>query len=442
MLKDKSVCVMGMGYVGLTLAVVLAEKGYSVCGVEINRDTVLKLNEGMPPFHEEGLTLRLKRQLARGALKVVASVPEDNFGCYIISVGTPLLSGQKVPNLDYIKNVVVDVAKRIKPGTLVCLRSTVPVGLTRGQVMPVLEEVSGLKAGKDFALAFTPERTIEGKALQELVENPQIIGGLTPNCAERAAAFYLRITPTLIRVGSLEAAELCKIVDNSYRDVRFAYANELAQVSERLGLDIAEVISACNTHYPRNNIPVPSPGVGGACLSKDPYILAYFASRAGYTPNLILEARRINEDITVQIIDRIASALKSAGKSIETARVAIAGFAFKGNPETSDLRDSTTLWLLRDLKNRGCRQIVGYDPVIDAEVLVGLGVEACEFIDDAVVNSDVLLIANNHRSYREWDVAALASKMARPSIIFDGWRMLDRGFVDSIEGLTYMGVGV
>ena len=435
------VCVMGMGYVGLTLSVVLAENGYDVWGVDINEEIIKRLKKGKPHFFEKNLAVRLKHQLIEKEMHFVTKAPHIPFSVMIIAVGTPLKKGTNLPNLSYIDKVVDDVAELIQSGCLVCLRSTVPVGLTRSKVLPILEQKSGLKAGKDFYLAFTPERTIEGKALEEISENTQIVGGLTESCAEKAAAFFHRVTPTIVKVSSLEAAEFVKIVDNTYRDVRFAYANEIALISERLGMDVDEIIHAANIHYPRNNIPVPSPGVGGACLSKDPHILIELSKKTGYYPKLIAEARRINEEYPGLIVKRIKDTLKKMGKELNKANILIAGFAFKGNPETTDLRDSTTLWLLREFKTASSCVIKGYDPIVEEVEIMRLGVETVT-LPGGFNMIDVLIIANNHKSYRDWYISDLISKMNKPAIIYDGWRMLDKEIVESFEGIVYLAPGL
>ena len=435
------VCVMGMGYVGLTLSVVLAEVGYDVWGVDINNEIVNKLNKGEPHFFEKNLAVRLKHQLKEKKLHFVTKAPDIFFSVIIISVATPLKKGTKVPNLSYIDQVFDDVAQLIQPGCLVCMRSTVPVGMTRSKVLPILEEKTGLKAGKGFHLAFTPERTIEGKALEELRENPQVIGALTEKGTEKAASFFLRITPTVVNVSSIEVAEFAKIIDNSFRDVCFSFANEMALISEHLGLDVYEVIHAANVNYPRNNIPVPSPGVGGACLSKDPHILIDFSKKSGYHPNLIAEARRINEEYPGLIVKRIRDTLKKLGKELDKATILIAGFAFKGNPETADLRDSTTLWLLREFKYISSCVIKGYDPIVEEAEIKELGVETVT-LSGGFNMIDVLIIANNHESYKDWYIPNLVSKMNKPAIIYDGWRMLDKEIVDSFEGIVYLAPGL
>ena len=440
MVHLEEVAIIGMGYVGLTLAAVLAKKGYHVSGIETDGAVLHKLREGEPHFKETGLQSLLRHMQRIGRLEVLDVLPKRLMDAYVISVGTPLLKGSKEPNIDYIQNAITDVAEHMHPSALVMLRSTVPVGLSRNLVVPKIESVSGLKVGTDFSYAFAPERTIEGKALIELEQNPQIIGGYDERSVALASDFFRPITPTILAVSSIEAAEMIKIIDNTYRDVRFAYANEVALLAEKLGLDAAELISAANTHYPRNSIPVPSPGVGGACLSKDPHIMRYFSLRHGYDPRLIKEARDINERIPQHIVDRVQDVLAGYGKELASSKVFVVGFAFKGEPETSDLRDSTTLWFLDELK-RHVATVHGYDPVVPGTELARLGVTPCS-LEEGIGGADAVFFMNNHRSYAALDPYALTQKMRKPAVFYDAGRMFQKQAFEGEEGIRYLGVGL
>jgi UDP-N-acetyl-D-mannosaminuronic acid dehydrogenase len=442
-MNKKVIAIMGMGYVGLTLSVVLARKGFKIYGVETNKEVVKNLKAGIPHFHEKQLKTLLIQQQRLENLNVSESLPEEKIDVYMICVGTPLNKETKEPNLNYIRNVISDVAKHMDRGSLVILRSTVPVGASRSIVIPSLERGSGLKAGEDFSFAAAPERTIEGKAIQELEENSQIIGGFDEKSVSLASDLFRILTPTIVRVSSLEAAEMIKILDNSYRDVRFAYANEIANICERLNLDATELIKAANIHYPRNNIPVPSPGVGGACLSKDPYILIDFAKKSGYYAKLIKESRRINEQLPGEIVKRIKTRLEQAGKDIKNVKIFIGGFAFKGHPETSDMRDSTTLWLLDELKKHtDVVNIYGFDPVVDKKQLEGLGINVCSTLEEGYSDADLVMFLNNHRSYLELNPFEICSSMKKPAIFYDAWRVFEAELFKNIEGIEYISVGL
>ncbi len=440
--EKEQICVMGMGYVGLTLSVVLAEVGYQVTGVDIDEEMVSTLNKGTPHLYEKNLALRLKQQVKKGTVEFFTEAPKNYYHSIIISVGTPLKEGSKEPNLSHLQQVIEDVAGLIQRGTLVCMRSTIPVGCTRNDLLPVLEQESGLKAGQDFFLASAPERTVEGKALQELRENSQIIGGVTDQCADRAANLFLKLTSTVVTVSSLEVAEFSKIIDNTYRDIKFSFANEMALISEKMGIDIHEVITAANVHYPRNSIPVPSPGVGGACLSKDPHILIDLAKKLDYSPDLVSEARKINENYPRLIIERIINEYSQVGGKIDNALVLVAGFAFKGSPETADLRESTTITLIDELRKVANCSIRGFDPVVVKADLESIGEIEVVDLKDGFKDVDILILANNHESYRDWDISEALKEMQRPTIIYDAWRMLDKNVVKEHKDVLYMSPGL
>ncbi len=434
----KNICVLGLGYVGLTLGIALSEKGFNVYGVEINREVVEKLKRGETHFFEANLNDYLKEQLGKN-LTIYEKIPPKEIDAFIICVGTPLKNGTRKPNLGCINNVIKEVGKNLKEGTTVILRSTVPVGITRNFILPKLEAISKLKAGKDFYIAFAPERTAEGNAFVELKTLPQIIGGLSEKDVEKAEQIFAKLTPAINKVSSLEAAEMIKLMDNSYRDSIFAYANEIALIAEALNLDVKELIEAANSDYPRNNIPKPSPGVGGGCLTKDSWILAHVSKKKGYRPKLIEQSRLVNTKIPKRIVEKIDKLLMQKNKGISSAKIFIVGFAFKGDPETDDLRDSTTLWLLDELKKKGAN-IYGFDPVVKDEELEKLGVKVTS-IEEGVENADVVMFMNNHKSYSNLNMTELAEKMNKEAIFYDAWRMFDSDLFKNINGVKYLGVG-
>jgi len=437
---DDSVCILGLGYVGLTLATVLSEVGYRVTGVDRDAKLIAGVKAGKPHFHEKGLEEMMKSNTKLPHPTVYQTgLPESCATVYVITVGTPILRPSLQPNLEYVRSATGEVAKVLRKGDLVILRSTVPVGTTRAVALPMLESTSGLKAGVDFDLAFCPERTVEGKALRELRELPQIVGGLNEASRERAARVFRRSTQTIIDVGSLESAEMLKIMDNTYRDVMFSYANQMAVLCETLGLDLVPLVRAANQGYNRNRIPVPSPGVGGACLSKDPYILASVCQASGVDASLFLLGRRINESMPVRAVDRVEHELRAAGKSLPGAEVLVLGFAFKGKPETSDMRDSPTLDLVRVLQQRGAK-VRGHDPLVPAEEIAALGVRVCE-LQQGFEGVDAVIIMLNHTMYEEMNIALLVEKARKPMVIVDGWHIFNSDDLADIAGVTYRCTG-
>lgn len=437
---DESVCILGLGYVGLTLSSVLADVGYKVTGVDRDEKLIKGLLNHKPHFHEKGLEELLKH-LSKGPNppSYVTSLKESYGTVYIITVGTPILRPSLEPNMNYVRSATAEVGKVIRKGDLVILRSTVPVGTTRTVALPMLEEESGLKAGIDFDVAFCPERTVEGKALKELRELPQIVGGLTEASAERAARLFRKSTNSIIDVGSLEAAEMLKIMDNTYRDVMFSYANQMALLCEALGLDMVPLVRSANQGYNRNNIPVPSPGVGGACLSKDPYILASVCKKAGVDPSLFLTGRRINEFMPINVCNRVVAELNNKGRLIKGANVLVLGFSFKGKPETSDIRDSPTLDLIARLKEMGA-VLRGHDPLVPKEEIEALGVKFFE-LEEGFNGADVVIIMINHTLYEEMDIETLLDKVNRPAVVVDGWHLFNSEIFVNIQGVSYLCTG-
>ena len=358
---------------------------------------------------------------------------------YIITVGTPIIKSSVEPNLDYVSKATLQVAKVLRPGNFVILRSTVPVTTTRKIALPILEKESGLKAGIDFDLAFCPERTIEGKALRELRELPQIIGGINKNSVERASKLFLRSTKNTIDVASIEAAEMLKIMDNTYRDVMFSYSNQMALLCEALGLDMTHLVRAANNGYIRNNIPIPSPGVGGACLSKDPYILASVCKKVGIDDSLFSLGRKINESMPLHICNRMVNELNDMGKSIETAEILILGFAFKGNPATSDMRESPTLDLVKILLELGA-DLKGHDPLVSENEIKDLGVKFVD-LNTGIRSAEIIIIMINHKDYASLNLASLIKKSKKQIIIIDGWHLFEPEDFSDHDRVKYLCVG-
>lgn len=432
---DESVCVIGLGYVGMTLTAVLADVGFQVTGIDHDGEIVRRARRAEPHFHEAGLA-DLLEQLP---IAFRTELTEPCATAYVITVGTPILPLSRRPDLTHVRHAADEVGRVLRVGDLVLLRSTVPAGTTRGVVVPALEELSGLRAGVDFDVAYCPERTVEGRALVELRELPQIVGGLTEAAADRAAELFGRCTGTVVKVVSLEAAEMVKIMDNTHRDITFAYANQIAVLCEALGLDMVPLVRAANHQYARNSIPLPSPGVGGACLSKDPYILADLCREAGVDPALFLLGRGVNESMPVHVCDRLHADLRDIGKDLEGAEVFVLGFAFKGRPETSDFRDSPTLELLRALGERGA-SVRGHDPLIGARELAALGVRPCS-VEDGFLGADAAVVMLNHPMYAEMNLAAMTKTMDMPAVVVDGWRLYDPDSLADVPDVVYRGVG-
>lgn len=437
---SKRVAVVGLGYVGLTLAVTLADVGIEVVGVEPNPSILACLRSGEAHFHEVGLNPLLQYHLRREQLKIAPSVDSVDADVFIIAVGTPINDAGEA-TLDDLEEAARAVARRLRRRGLVILRSTVPVGTSRNVVGPIIEQESGLKLGRDVFLAFAPERTVEGKAIEELRHLPQVIGGYDRASVQVAAALMREVTPTIVEAESLEAAEMIKLVNNSFRDLSFAFANELALICDHFNLDATEVVRAANEGYPRNNVPVPSPGVGGVCLRKDPLIFASVARQAGIRNPLSSSGRAVNELMPRYVARRILGFLAETGRSPSEAKVVLAGLAFKGQPETSDVRNSAALDVLGLLKAEGV-DVTGYDPVVDADMVRSAGARPCAKLEDCFAGADVVAILNNHPSFAKINLYSLLESMRRPALFFDGWRLFPPEEATRVDGITYASMGM
>ena len=439
-IRQRTVAVIGLGYVGLTLAVILAENGFDVIGCDSDKALIDRISRKDTPFYEDGLENLLQTYVNDG-LRIITN-PEDIIAeTYIITVGTPIIPSTKKPDIEHIESAVTVIASQLKLNDLVILRSTVPIGCTRRTVIPLLENISNLKAGKDFAVAYCPERTAEGRALSELRELPQIVGGFDQNSRQLSMKFFNENTHTVIDVGSLEAAEMCKLLDNTYRDTIFAFSNQMALFAEHNGINLQELVRKVNVGYERNQIPFPSPGVGGPCLSKDPYILKDNFSSLGLDCELTSAARKINEAAPRLIYERCKNILFKMGKNIKDEKVFIVGFAFKGEPITSDLRESTTVWFLDYLKKKNVQNIFGYDPVVESGELKKLGIKTCD-LSIGFKNASVVLIMNNHRSYYNMNLNSLLETMSKPGLFYDGWGLFPSQDIENVSGISYAAMGV
>ena len=300
-------------------------------------------------FFENGLQEYLDKYINKN-LKIIDQ-PKYNADVHIISVGTPLKNATKIPNMQHLKNAIDIVCKNIKKNDLIILRSTVPIGTCRDIVIPLVEKRTKLKFGQDIGISFCPERTVEGLALKELKFLPQLIGSFDKNSYEQSSKIFNKYT-SVVNLEKIESAEMAKLIDNSFRDVMFGYSNQMALISEKFNLSLSDIIIKINSGYNRNYIPVPSPGVGGPCLSKDPYLLNYSFKKFNLKASMSLEARKISDKIVNEIFQSCNKFLKKKKINNLKSKIFISGIAFKGDPETSDIRGSTAIDLIKIFKKK------------------------------------------------------------------------------------------
>jgi UDP-N-acetyl-D-mannosaminuronic acid dehydrogenase len=426
-----AVGVVGLGYVGLTLAVTLARKGFTVHGVDPSPRVLEALAQKRPHLFEPGVEEGLQAYLGE-RLFVGPALPERGIEAVILCVSTPVDPETHAPQLENLRLAARHIAERCADGTLVVVRSTVPVGASRAVVL------SELKAKwRRPRLAFAPERTIQGQALRELEELPQVVGGLDGESLDLAAALFSRVTRKIVTVASLETAELVKLVNNCHTDLIYSYGNEVALMAERWGLDPLEVIRAANLDYPRPDLSKPG-FVGGGCLSKDPYILMSAAAAAGYAPWLVGQARGLNERLPIHVAERLVAMIRETRGSAEGARLAVFGWAYKGWPPTDDMRGTPIEPMLPIFRAAGLT-VRGHDFLVRPEVIRGLGAEPIT-PEAGFAGADAVLVVTNHPEYAKLDLGRLLPTLRRPAVLFDAWRILDEEVVRA-AGVRYAGIG-
>lgn len=407
--------IIGLGYVGLTLAVAAASREIDVYGIEINQHIKGCLKEGNAHFYEPGLDNLIKRNINK-TLHVVDEFPPDiKFDAFIITVGTPLKDKAKEPNFEYIKSALMSI-KDVYDGTqLMILRSTVSVGTTRKVVLPFLAEMCG-KSEDEILVSMCPERTLEGNAVEELTHLPQIVSGNNKESLEVAQKLFRIMTPCVIEVESLEEAEIIKLYCNTYRDMTFAIGNAFCMAAQEFGVDGVSAIEHANYGYARSNIAKPG-FVAGPCLEKDAYILINNMPDCD-SKNFILSARKFNESLEDMVVRWVK---EKVGEPADDKIIALSGMAFKGRPETSDLRGSSSVYIAKKLKAVGYKMNL-HDFVARPEEMKALELGTVyNDLHDACANAKVLLVLNNHKKYASITDNEIFHYMRNEFEILDSW---------------------
>jgi UDP-N-acetyl-D-glucosamine dehydrogenase len=386
--------VIGLGYVGLPLAVAFAESGGTVIGVDLDARRVAGVASGQS-FIEDVPTATLAALVAAGRLGASSDVAAlKDADAVVICVPTPL-GKSKEPDISFIVAAADAVASIIHSGQLVVLESTTYPGTTQEILLPRFE-ARGLKAGEDFFLAFSPERIDPGNKQWTLREIPKVVGGLTPACRELVAILYGRITPRVVPVSGPETAEMVKLFENTFRSVNVALVNEFAIICRKLGISVWEVVSAAATK-PFGFMPFwPGPGLGGHCLPSDPYYLSWKIRMEGYEPRFITFADEINRQMPAYVVQLVADALNDRARSVRGARVLVLGVAYKAN--VADTRDSPALEIIDMLAAKGA-QVAYHDPHVPTVVVDGHRFDSVSALRPA--DHDVVLVLTAHDGY-DW----------------------------------------
>lgn len=423
LMKDRKICVVGLGYIGLPTAVVMANSGLDVYGMDIDPVRVERIRKADVDIREDGLVDALQSAL-KGGLRVGTEIEARDV--YIVAVNTSLNPETLGVEMGPMKAACRTIGSVLKRGDLVIIESTLAPGTTEGVLKPILEDVSGLECPSDFHLAFCPERVLPGNLMQELVNNERIIGGIDQDSTAMAKELYSCFVKGKLHETDVLTAELAKLMENTYRTVNIALANELALITERVGGDVWKAIKMAN-HHPRVNIHLPGPGVGGYCLTKDPWFLI---SQYGDS-KIIKDAMEINAAMPAHVVDLVAQALKGIDRGLNGAKVAVLGVAYKAN--VSDPRESPGYEIYRILTEGGA-EVRLHDPYVEEY----MGHRPLRSIKDAVYGCDAVVVATDHRPYRNMDWNEVVGWMAPNPVILDTKNIVN----GSIEGAVVVKIGV
>lgn len=387
---------MGLGYIGLPTAAMFATHGVQVVGVDVNAHVVKVLNGGSIHIEEVGLKTVVQQAMTSGNL-IIRNEPELA-DVFIIAVPTPF-NPDKTADMRAVTSATEAILPYLRPGNLVVLESTSPPGTTMNLVRPVLER-SGLKAGEDFMLAYSPERVLPGQILKELVENARVIGGVDQASAEAGRDLYAAFVQGAILLTDATTAEMVKLMENTFRDVNIALANEFALIAEDLGVDVWKAIEIANYH-PRVKIMRPGPGVGGHCIAIDPW---FFVEVAPEEAKLIRQARLINDGMPDHVVGRVRQAVSG----IECPTIACLGLTYKANVD--DTRESPAVEIVEKLRALGC-QVRAFDPHVS--VLPALEDCLAASLEEAVADADLLLLLVDHDQFKVFAPTVLAGMRGR-----------------------------
>ncbi len=404
------VIVIGLGYIGLPTAAILASHGISVLGVDCNQSVVETINQGQIHIVEPELDSLVETAVDSGHLR--ATVTPEKGDVFMIAVPTPF-KGTHEPDLSYIESAAKAIAPVLQKGNMVILESTVPVGATEKLMQwlqldrPDLAFPASDKEGRaaDITIGHCPERVLPGHVVRELVENDRIIGGITKQCAERIQGFYKLFVQGDCLITNCRTAELCKLVENSFRDVNIAFANELSLIADKLDVNVWELIKLAN-HHPRVNILQPGPGVGGHCIAVDPW---FIVDSAPNESKLIHAARLVNDSKPDFVLEKIEQAALNIGKEKASLSIACLGLAFK--PNIDDLRESPAMKIAKRIEGLGFAKQYLVEPNINAIPEV-FDVKSTELInlEAAMVKVDIVVLLVDHTEFKEMDLSFLSGK--------------------------------
>lgn len=434
------IAIVGLGYVGITLAAALADNGFRVLGIEKRREVADSVNSGRSHIFEPGIDGILSR-CAGSSLRAVTEWPDELPPVTIICVSTPADPSTGAPDLSNLADAAGQISRRMPPDGLVIVRSTVPVGTSRALVLATLRG-----RNPEASLAFCPERTVQGAALMELRSLPQVIGAVDARSADLAERLFSRLTSSIVHLSSPEAAEMVKLVNNCHTDLLYGFGNEIALLASNHGIDPLEVIRGANEGYTERSDGfavvrprIAKPGfVGGGCLSKDPYLLLQSLGSRDPSLSLVRCARKLNESMPRTAAEDFMGILGGIAADPGACTVLVCGMAYKGVPETDDLRGTPAAPFISALTGRVGR-ILGHDYRVGPECTAGLGAESVGLFD-GIAAADAIVLLNDHPGYARDITGPLLSSLGRRILVYDCWRILGRSGVPDAAGVLYGGL--
>jgi nucleotide sugar dehydrogenase len=424
-MRQKTVVVVGLGYVGLPLVLLSDTKGYSAVGIDHDKKKIDLINQKRSPFADK----KIEEEIKKSTLLVTTDFSAvEEADIIIICVPTPVYKNRQ-PNYEPVEGACRNIAPFLKKGQLIVLESTVNPGVCEEIVLPIVEKISGLKVGKDIYLAHCPERINPGDRKWDVSNIPRVVGGFDKESLSKALSFYRSIISAEIKpMGSLKEAEAVKVVENSFRNVNIAFVNELARSFSKLGIDIINVIKGAATKPYAFMAHFPGCGVGGHCIPVDPYYLINYARKFGFEHKLLKLSCKINEQMPHYTVRLVEKGLKEKGKQLEGARVSVLGLAYKA--EIDDCRESPAFEIIKILKEKGAKVVV-FDPHTPDKSDVGK-------IEEALSGSEAVVIATDHALFRGLKGSELAGFGIK--VVVDGRNCLNKSEIQS-AGLIYFGIG-
>ena len=426
--RKAKLCIIGLGQVGLPTALSFANSGYSVMGVDTNVELVNKLNDGVAPFEEENLQEFIKinqtKKKFHASVKIEDVIQESDV--IIVCVATPITEDIR-PDMKHLKTVCDSIGNYNLNGKLILIESSLPPGTFEGLIIPSIR-----KSNETCWSCYVPERLVPGHAFSEIKDAPRLVGELDSESGVLAQELYKTIVNAEIILTTFKVAEISKLVENTYRDVNIALANEIGIICEIYGIDFKELARVCNSH-PRVNLHQTGPGVGGPCLPKDPHLLLNPFNSEQINSDIIINARKINDRMPNHVIDLLKRSLEEKNKELKNSVIAILGTAYKAN--VSDTRFSPAKEIIKKLLDFGCKIKVN-DPNTESD----FGGIYSRNILDAIKNSDLMIFLTDHDEYSKLDLKILKEIMNEEPILIDTKRIFDKHEADD-AGFLYVSVG-